>query len=162
MVTNNVKITGFFNHWHIYFLWLLLFDLAYAGHSKAMLCIIIEFKTEINLGLGLKHDVERAFQSFPCGRSMKMSWNHLEILVRLQTGRWWSLLLEKILRNRSYWTDIFLLKINRICIGSSTFHNYFFLLFFCSAYVLQRIRLLHSLYKSPCFSAYHCEKVDHT
>lgn len=73
MVTNNVIITGFFNHWHISFLWLLLFDLAYAGYSKAMICIMVEFKTEINFRLGLKHDVEKVLQSFHCACSMKMS-----------------------------------------------------------------------------------------
>lgn len=63
----NVTVTGFFNHWHIYFLWLLLFDLAYAGYSKAMIFIMIEFKTEINLGLGLKHDVEKLCNLFTVG-----------------------------------------------------------------------------------------------
>lgn len=86
MVTNNGTITSFFNHCQFSFLRLLLFDLSYAEYSKAMLCIMTEFKIEINLGLGLKHDVEKALQSFHYGCSMKMSWNNLEILVTLHAG----------------------------------------------------------------------------
>lgn len=82
-VTNNVTITGFFNHWHISFLWFLLSDPTKAVHSKAMISIFIEFKTEINLGLGLKHGVKIALQSFCYECSMKMPLNQLEILVKV-------------------------------------------------------------------------------
>lgn len=56
-----MTITGFFNHWRISFLWFLLSD---AAHSKAVICLFTEFKTEINLGLGLKHGVKKSLAIF--------------------------------------------------------------------------------------------------
>lgn len=64
MLTNSVTLTGFFNHWHVSFLQLLVFDLVCAGYNKAMIYIMAEFKTGIKLGLGIKCGAEKNQQSF--------------------------------------------------------------------------------------------------
>lgn len=149
-LTNNVTLTGFFNHWHVSFLWLLVFDLAYAEYSKATICIMVEFKTGIKLGLGIKCDVEKIYPFFHFGFHCHESIQRF--LWDFSQGG-----------DRVFFWRKSILKIDGICSRSSIFHACI-LLFFYDMYVLDRIKLLHPtcIYKFTCFSAYCCERVNHT